>query len=115
MTSSVEPSMKTMACSTARNSGWTPSSAGMSGKTAAPSGTSRSASSAISASGHRGDDAQLVAVLDGGGEVVEVANVLVVQVDVDEAAHLAVLKNALTDGGVLLRQCVEGGLHRRAG
>src|SRR5262249_18307953 len=91
-TSSSDPSRKTSACSTASSSGLTPSSAGMSGKTAAPAGTSAAGSlssgSAISASGHGGDDRQLVAVVDRRGEVLQVADVLVVEVDVDEAPHL---------------------------
>src|SRR5436305_12701752 len=84
---SSEPPANTQACNTANRSGLTFSSAGMSGKTAAPSGTSplsssrSGASSATSASGHGGDDAQLVAVLDRGAEVVEVTHVLVVEVD----------------------------------
>src|SRR5579871_4301353 len=92
---SSEPPANTQACSTANRSGLTFSSAGMSGKTAAPSGTSpRSSSSgsgasrATSASGHGGDDAQLVAVLDRGAEVVEVTHVLVVEVDVQKALDL---------------------------
>src|SRR5262249_43461602 len=98
-TSSLEPTRKTTACSVASSSGWMPSSAGISGKTAAPSGTSGSLSSAMSAPCDGGNDADLVAVLDGGGEVVEVADVLVVEVDVDEAAQLAVVEQALADGG----------------
>src|SRR5262245_37137346 len=102
MTDSAEPSKKTMACRVAKSSGWMPNSAGMSGKTAAPSGTSCSGElpSDISASGHGGDDAQLVAVLQRGLEVVEVTDVLVVEVHVDEAAHLAVLKQPAGDPGV---------------
>src|SRR5438046_710885 len=88
-----DPVTKTKACSVARSSGWTPSSSGMSGKMAAPSGTSpdgssperSSSSSAIGlASGDGRDDAQLVAVLDRGGQVVEVAHVLVVEEQVQE-------------------------------
>src|SRR5262245_1355599 len=86
----------------------------MGGKTAAPSGTWRSGSSAISAPRHGGNDAHLVAGLDGGGEAVEVANVLVVEVDVDEAAHLAVVEQPLRDAGELAAHVVEHGLHRRA-
>src|SRR2546423_14210961 len=86
-----DPVTNTKACSVANSSGWTPSSSGMSGKTAAPSGTSpddspsemSSSSSAIgSPPGDGRDDAQLVAVLNRGGEVVEVAHVLVVEVQV---------------------------------
>src|SRR6266702_4503539 len=87
-TSSDEPLRKTAACRVANSSGLTPSSAGMGGKTAAPSGTSLSSASLMSASGHGGDDRHLVAVLDGGIQAVEVADVLVVEVDVDEAAQL---------------------------
>src|SRR4051812_35326236 len=94
---SSDPARKTTACSTANSSGWTFSSAGISGKTAAPSGTSLSpcswscsscSSATGSASGHGWDDAQLVAVLDGRAEVVQVADVLVVEVDVQEALQL---------------------------
>src|SRR5439155_20099140 len=85
-TSSLEPTRKTTACRAASSSGLMPSSAGISGKAAAPSGTSGSSkSSAMSAPCHRGDDVHLVAVLDGGVHVVQVADVLVVEVDVDEA------------------------------
>src|SRR6516164_8320069 len=120
MTESSEPSKKTIACRVASRSGWMPSSAGMSGKTAAPSGTSRSGESGITllpkkilttetqrhredkmqgsetdrqirtqlvfsvslclcgskllSPGDGRDDAQLVAVLHRGLEVVEVAD-----------------------------------------
>src|SRR6516225_2922373 len=113
-TSSSEPSRSTGACSTASRSGWMFSSAGISGRMAAPSGTSSSKRSAMSASGHGGDDGQLVAVLDGGGQVVEVTDVLVVEVDVDEAAHLPALEDARHDAGVGLAEIVEDGLHRGA-
>src|SRR5438034_10356097 len=91
-----DPVTKTKACSVAKRSGCTPSSSGISGKTAAPSGTSpadsssaSSSSSAIGlASGDGRDDAQLVAVLDLSGQVVEVADVLVVEVQVQEAFEL---------------------------
>src|SRR5262245_47897525 len=89
-TSSSDPSRKTTACNTARSSGCTPSSAGICGITAAPCGTYSPGPSAMLASGHRGNDAQLVAVLHRRVQVVEVADVLVIEVDVDEAAHLAV-------------------------
>src|SRR6266852_755858 len=105
--------MKTAAWSTAKSSGWTPSSGGISGRTAAPSGTS--ASSAMLASGHGGNDAQLVAVLDLRREVVEVADVLVIEVDVDEASHLAVVEDTLADAGTALAQVVERVLHGLAG
>src|SRR5947199_3713831 len=116
---SSEPPTNTQACNTANRSGLTFSSAGMSGKTAAPSGTSplsgSGASSATSASGHGGDDAQLVAVLDRGAEVVEVTHVLVVEVDVQEALELGAVEHALGDVGVLLAQLVEGRLHGAGG
>src|SRR5262245_66669484 len=92
-----------------------PSSAGISGKTAAPSGTSGSSkSSAMSAPCHRWDDVYLVAVLDGGVEVVQVADVLIVEVDVDEAPQLAVVEQPLRDARVLAAQVVEDALHGRA-
>src|SRR5260370_21668252 len=106
--------MKTTAWRTASRSGLTPSSGGIRGKTAAPSGTGLSASSAISASGHRGNDAQFIAVLDCRGQVIEVTDVLIVQVDVDEAANLATLEDPLLDGGKLTAQIVERCLHRGA-
>src|SRR5665213_453480 len=90
-TSSSEPERKTTAWITANSNGSTPNSGGMSGKTATPSGVS----SGSSATGHRGDDRQFIAVLDRRGEIIEIANVLIVEVDVDELAHLAVLENAL--------------------
>src|SRR2546421_11477074 len=91
-TSSSEPARKTVACTTASKSGLMPISGGMSGKTAAPSGTWSSSSTAMSASRHCGDNADLVAVLDGRLQIVQIADILVVEVDVDEAAHLAVLE-----------------------
>src|SRR6202011_1380370 len=60
--------------------------------------------------GHRGDDAQLVTVLDRRGQVVEVADVLVVEIDVDEAAHLAVVEQALGDAREPLPQVVQKSL-----
>src|SRR5947209_7184556 len=96
---------------TARSSGLTPSSSGISGKTAAPSGTSSgSAASLISASRHRRNDGQVVAVLDRGLQVVEVANVLVVEEQVDEAAQLAVVEEPARQGGKAGGQVVEDGL-----
>src|SRR5260370_40645391 len=86
----------------------------MGGKTAVPSGTWRSGSPAMSTPGDRGNDADLVAVLHGRGQVVEVADVLVVEVDVDEAAHLAVVEQALRDPGEPAAQVVEHPLHRPA-
>src|SRR5262245_39689183 len=106
-TSSSEPSRKTVACNTARSRGTIPNSSGIRGKTAAPSGTSSPPasfcrSSLMSAPGNGGNDRQLVAVLDRRREVVEVADVLVVEIDVDETAHLAVLEQPLGDRRVLL-------------
>ena len=70
-----------------------PARRGSAGKTAAPSGTlGLRVRRLMSASGHGGDDGQLVAVLDRRGQVVEIANVLVVEIEVDEAAHLAVVE-----------------------
>src|SRR5437016_9938461 len=90
-----------------------PNSGGMSGKTAAPSGTSAE-SAAISTSGHGGDDAYLIAVLDRRLQAVEIADVLVIDIDIDEAAHLTVLEDAARDAGVLLAQIVEQALDGRA-
>src|SRR5258708_17115705 len=84
---SSEPSRNTVACSTAKSSGSTPSSSGMTGKTAAPSGTSRSASSAMSTSGHGRDDRQLITVFHRRGEVFEIADVFVIQIHVDVLAR----------------------------
>src|SRR5262245_3641336 len=82
----------------------------MRGKTAAPSGTC-SRASLMSASRDGGDDGQRVAVLDGGLEGVEVADVLVVEVDVDEALELALVEEPVDDAGALPAQVVEDGLH----
>src|SRR5262249_13520595 len=101
-----EPARKTAAWTTASRRGLTPSSGGMSGKTAAPDGTSPSASSAMSASGDRGDDAHFVAFFDGRSQVVEVANVFVVDVHVDKTADLPVLEDARGDGGKLPPQII---------
>ena len=50
------------------------------------------------AAGDGGDDAHFVAVLQRGGLVVEKANVLLVHVNIHEAAHLAVvIEQALDD------------------
>src|SRR5262249_59080255 len=104
----------TTACSAARRSGSTPSSAGMAGNTAAPSGTSSGAGSLslISTPGHRRDDRQLVAVLDRRGEVVQVADVLVVLVDVDEAPHGGPVEDAGGDARELRPHVVEDRFHR---
>src|SRR5436190_21508329 len=97
--SSSEPARNTTAWSTAKSSGWTFNAGGISGRTAAPSGTS---SSAISPSSDGGNDAQFVAVFDRRGEVVEIADVFVVERDIDEAADLAVVEDAAVDARVLL-------------
>src|SRR5437762_3090211 len=86
-----EPSRNTTAWSTASKSGFTPSSEGISGNTAAPSGTELSASSAISTSGHGRDDTDYIAIFDGGRQVVEVTDILIIEINIDEAADLAVL------------------------
>src|SRR6516165_9004324 len=99
-TSSSEPDRKTAACSTASRRGSTPSSSGISGKTAAPSGTSDDSGgpALMSASGHGGDDGQRVAVLDRRIQVVQIADVLVVEVEIDEAARLAALEQPRPQG-----------------
>src|SRR4029077_1341911 len=66
-----------------------PGSAGISGNTAAPAGTS----SAMSAPGDRGDDVERVAVLDLGRKLVQVAHVFLVQKDVQVHAHLIAVEN----------------------
>src|SRR5262249_53133205 len=111
---SCEAARKTVACRAASRRGSAPSSGGISGKTAAPSGISSAVSSVISAPGHGGNDAQLVAVLDRAGEVVEVADVLVVEVDVDKPADLAAVKEPVGDARVFLAQVLEYGLDRAA-
>src|SRR5262249_10923659 len=57
----------------------------------------------------------LVAVLDRCREVVKVADILVVEIDVDEAAHLAVLEQPPGDAGILLAEVVEQLLDGAAG
>src|SRR5262245_240532 len=99
---------------TASSSGLTPSSGGMKGKTAAPSGTSSSALPAISASCHRGNDAQLIAILHRRGQAVEVTDILIVQIDVDEAADLAIVEETLADPWISFVQILERGLHAAA-
>src|SRR5262249_28460838 len=114
-TASSEPERNTTACKSARSSGSTPSSSGINGKSAAPSGTSRSSSAAaISASGHRRDDRQLVAVFHRRVHVAQVTAVLVVEMEVDEAAPLPVLEDPARDGGDFLARVVEHGLARPA-
>src|SRR5439155_4402135 len=68
----------------------------------------------MSASRHCGNDADLVAVLDRRSQVVQIANVLVIEVDVHKTADLAVFENALDHGGKLLSQGVERSLDGRA-
>src|SRR5262249_29261877 len=109
--SSSEPARKTVAWSTARSRGLMPRSGGMEGKTAAPSGTSLSASPAMSASCHGGDDRHFIACLDGRAEVVEVANVFIIHIDVDKAADLPVLEEPLRDAWKLASEIVQGSLH----
>src|SRR5438270_6848189 len=107
-TAASEPSKNTTACRVASRSGWMPNSSGMSGKTAAPSGTAVVGSpSDMSASCDGRDDAHLIAVLDRGLEAVEVADVLVVEVDVHEAPHLAILEQPAGDAGELRAEVVE--------
>src|SRR5437879_3068748 len=91
-----------------------PNSGGMTGKTAAPSGTCF-CSWLMSAPGHCGNDAHLIAVLDAGLHAVQVANVLIVEVNVHETAHLAVLENAAGDARVFVAQVVEQVLDRGPG
>src|SRR5947209_19827567 len=92
-TSASEPDRNTVACSAARKTGWIPRSSGMLGKPAAPFGTSRSSASLTSSPSDSGNDADLVAILYQRGQVIQVADVLVVEVDVDEAADLPVFEN----------------------
>src|SRR4051812_35347687 len=47
-----------------------------------------------------GGDADLVLLADGGVQIVEVADVLVIHVDVDETAELTAIENAFPEGGV---------------
>src|SRR5947209_2649682 len=109
-TSSSEPSRKTMACRTASRSGCTPSSAGISGKTAAPSAPCGS-SSLMLAARDSGNDGQLIAVLHRRVQVLEEANVLVVEVNVDEALELALVEQALGQPRKLLAQIIQNSLH----
>src|SRR5262249_43026187 len=136
--SSAEPSRKTRACRAVRSRGCTPSSGGISGKTAAPGGTSpaggegsvmtvlmggsrrspgirRTLNASGSAPRDGGDDAHIVAVLDRRRQIVEVADVLIVEIDVDEAAHLSILEESRRDAGILLAEIVEQVLDRAAG
>src|SRR5262245_50134191 len=105
------PDRKTVACRPAKRSGWMSNCAGMSGKRAPPSGTSESA---MSAPGDRGNDAHLVAASQRGAEVVQVSDVLVIEVNVDEAPHLAVIEEALRDSRELIAQVAEQVLNRGA-
>src|SRR5262249_34233651 len=118
--SSSEPARKTVAWITASNSGWMATSGGMSGKTAAPSGTCDAPSSAMSPSGHRRDDTERVAVLHGGIQIIQVAYILIIEIEVDELANLAVLEQPIAHTRVLARQVFQrgldgstGGLHSR--
>src|SRR5271157_255479 len=52
-----------------------------------------------SASRDGGNDADLVVLGHRSGQVVEVANVLVVQVDIDEAAQFRAVEDSLAEGG----------------
>src|SRR5262245_27252994 len=90
-TSSSEPARNIVACSTASSRGFTANSGGINGNTAAPSGTSDSPASLMSSSGHGRDNRQLVAVLDRRGEIIEIANILIVEINVDEAANLSIV------------------------
>src|SRR5918993_2292229 len=68
-----------------------------------------------SAARDRRHDAQLVAGLDRGLELLEVADVLVVQVDVDEAVELVrALEQAGLDAAGLVLEAVEGFADRAA-
>src|SRR5437879_2771946 len=55
----------------------------------------------MSTSGHRWHDGQVVAVLDGRGQAVQVTDVLVVQVDVEEPLNLPVVEDSSAEGGIL--------------
>src|SRR5260221_7911699 len=68
----------------------------------------------MSASGHRGNDADLVAVFHGSTEIIEVADIFIVDIDVDKAADLAVVEQPLGDARKLLAHVVENRLHRAA-
>src|SRR5260370_17828267 len=83
----------------AKRTGWIPSSAGICGNTAAPAGTSGADSSAISSSGHRGYDAQLIAIFDGRRQIVQIANILIIEVNVHEATHLTLFDDTFHDCG----------------
>src|SRR5271170_2889939 len=111
MISSIEPSMNTTECSTASSSGWTGSSSGISGKTAAPSALSSASSWSsgvcMSAPSDGGNDADLVAILDRRGHVVQITDVFVVEVDVHEAPYLSVVEQLGHDGGILPAERVE--------
>src|SRR5258708_26874909 len=110
---SSEPSKNTMACNAAKKRGSTPSSAGISGKTAAPSGTFRSVSSDSLATGHRGNDRQFIAVFNGGGEIVEVTNVFVIQVQVDILPHASAIDDLRLNGRIFLTQVFQNRLDGR--
>src|SRR5262245_45789117 len=111
---SSEPSRNTTACSNPSKRGWTPSSSGMSGKTAAPRGTWLSGRSLMLAPGDSGNDRELIAVLDRRVEIVEEANILVIEIDVDEALELALVEHALTQPGELPAEVIKDSLHAGA-
>src|SRR5260221_6124966 len=90
--------------------GSTSNSAGIKGKTAAPSGTSDSGSSAILAPRHRGNDAQFIAIFHGGPQAVEVADVFIVKINVDKPADLALVEKPLGDRGEFLPEIIQHGL-----
>src|SRR6516164_4651852 len=83
----------------------------MTGNTAAPSGTSSSDLAAILASGHGGDDRQFIAVLDGGGEIVEIPNIFVVKVKVNVLADLPPVEELGLECGKPLAEVIENRLH----
>src|SRR5579864_5111758 len=132
--SASEPWRNTIACSTASSSGCTPSSGGITGKTAAPSGTSGESSgerillfaacglalasakpqaATRSTPRNRGDNAQFIAVLRFRGQVVEVADVLVVQIDIQERLNLPAVENLRRQRRELLAQIIERRLNGR--
>src|SRR5262249_57384134 len=70
----------------------------------------------MSASGHGGDDGQLVAILDRRVQVLEVSDVLVIEIDVDEAARCArFLERAVGNSGKLPTEVLENGLDGGSG
>src|SRR5208282_6630582 len=67
-----------------------------------------------SASRDGGNDADLVVLGHRSGQVVEVANVLVVEVDIDEAAQFLAVEEPLAEGGKCGSQVRENLAHGRA-